>query len=842
MAKNLIVVESPAKARTITKYLGKNFKALASYGHVRDLLPKSGAVDTEKDFDMHYSIIEKNEKHVNAIAKAMKSADALYLATDPDREGEAISWHLYELLKERDVLDGKPVHRVVFYEITKNAIRDAVEHPRELSTKLIDAQQARRALDYLVGFNLSPLLWKKVRRGLSAGRVQSPALRLICEREEEINAFISREYWTIDAELEQNKTGFVAKLTHFAGEKLGQFSIENDKRASEVVNTIESQCAGEMQVVEVERKERKRNPAPPFTTSTLQQESSRKLGFGAQRTMRIAQQLYEGVELDGESIGLITYMRTDSVNLANDAIQEIRTYVAEQYGDDNVPQKPQTYKNKSKNAQEAHEAVRPTSVIRAPGEIKGALSDDQFKLYDLIWKRAVASQMIHATMDTVAVDFAAGEGTTFRSTGSTIKHAGFMRVYLEGLDEKDEKDTDKQDDKERHLPAFEKGDRVPVQEIRKDQHFTEPPPRYTEASLVKTLEAYGIGRPSTYASIISTLVNREYVELEQRRFQPTEVGKIVSKFLTNHFTRYVDYDFTAKLEDELDAVSRGEKEWRPVIHDFWGEFIKLVEDKEVSVSREEAMQARELGTDPKSGKPVSVRMGRYGPFVQIGTKDDEEKPKFAGLHPGQKMDEIDLEQALTLFKLPRDLGETPEGEKVSANVGRFGPYIRYGDKYVSLKDADPYTVSLEHALELVAEKKQLDASRVIQVFEEQGIQILRGRYGPYVTNGEKNARVAKDVDPEKLTLAECEEMIANAPEKRGRGKRGTKKKTTETAAEEKKVTKKKAKKKKKKTTKKKAKKKTAKKTAGKKATKKIAKNESNESTAASSDSTEFTQN
>ncbi len=810
MAKNLIVVESPAKARTLTKYLGKSFKALASYGHVRDLLPKSGAVDTERDFEMHYSVIEKNEKHVDAIAKAMKSADALYLATDPDREGEAISWHLYELLKERDALDGKPVHRVVFYEITKNAIQEAVEHPRELSTKLIDAQQARRALDYLVGFNLSPLLWKKVRRGLSAGRVQSPALRLICEREEEIDAFVSREYWTIDAELEQDKTKFTAKLTHFAGEKLEQFSIANEQRATEVVSTIQSQCGGEMQVIEVERKERRRNPAPPFTTSTLQQEASRKLGFGAQRTMRIAQQLYEGVDIDGDSIGLITYMRTDSVNLANDAIQEIRKYVIEQYGSDNVPEKPQVYKNKSKNAQEAHEAVRPTSLIRAPAEIKSALSADQFKLYDLIWKRAVASQMIHATMDTVAVDFDAGTGTIFRSTGSTIKHAGFMRVYLEGLDEKEEKDADKTDDKERRLPALEKGDRVPVHEIRKDQHFTEPPPRYTEASLVKTLEAYGIGRPSTYASIISTLVNREYVELEQRRFRPTDVGKVVSKFLTNHFTRYVDYDFTARLEDELDAVSRGEKEWRPVIHDFWGEFIKLVEEKETSVSREEAMQARELGTDPKSGRPVSVRMGRYGPFVQIGTKDDEEKPRFAGLHPGQKMDEIDLEQALTLFKLPRHLGETPEGEKVSANVGRFGPYIRYDDKYVSLRDGDPYTVTLEQALELVTEKKKLDASRVIQVFEEGGVQVLRGRYGPYVTNGAKNARVPKDMDPEKLSLTECEELIANAPEKGTRGKQATKKEVTAKAETEKKVTKKKGKKtkRKKKTSKKTAKKKT----------------------------------
>jgi DNA topoisomerase-1 len=607
MAKNLIVVESPAKAKTMTKYLGKEFVALASYGHVRDLIPKQGAVDTEHGFGMKYELIEKNKKHVDAIAKAMKSAEALYLATDPDREGEAISWHLEEILRERGALDSKPVHRVEFHEITKRAIQEAIQHPRELSTNLINAQQARRALDYLVGFNLSPLLWKKIRRGLSAGRVQSPALRLIVEREEEIERFKAREYWTIESDLKAGKLPFVARLTHFAGDKLEQFTIGEEEHATRVADTISGEAKGKLRVAKVDKKQRKRNPSPPFTTSTLQQEASRKLGFGAQRTMRIAQQLYEGVELDGESIGLISYMRTDSVNLAAEAIEEIREFIGERYGAENVPAEVQTYKSKSKNAQEAHEAIRPTSVRRMPEDIKKSLTVEQFKLYDLIWKRTVACQMVHATMDTVAVDLESGPGNVFRANGSTVVKPGFMAVYQEGSDEAA---TD--DDNERLLPPMEEGDSVDMVDLRKEQHFTEPPPRYTEASLVKTLEAHGIGRPSTYASIISTLLTREYAVLDKRRFVPTDVGRVVNKFLSQHFHKYVDYDFTANLEDELDAISRGEREWTPVLKEFWDEFKVQVKDKE-NVERPGVELLEEKC--PKCGKQLAKRLGRNGYFI-----------------------------------------------------------------------------------------------------------------------------------------------------------------------------------------------------------------------------------
>jgi len=795
MSKNLIVVESPAKARTITKYLGKGFKAMASYGHVRDLVPKSGAVDPDNEFEMSYEVIDRNKKHVDAIARELKDAEALYLATDPDREGEAIAWHLYELLKQRGVLNGKDVHRVEFYEFTKKAIQHAVEHPRELSESLINAQQSRRALDYLVGFNLSPLLWRKVSPGLSAGRVQSPALRLIVEREEEIEKFEPQEYWTIEADLEAASKPFSAKLTHLKGEKLTQFSINNEELARDAENTIEAAAGGELKVDRIERKQRKRNPAPPFTTSTLQQEASRKLGFGAQRTMRTAQQLYEGIEIDGELVGLITYMRTDAVNLSDDAVAEIREFIGKRYGAENVPDKPQVYKNKSKNAQEAHEAIRTTMASRLPEHIRNALSNDQYRLYELVWQRTVACQMIHATLDTVAVDLAAGNQAVFRANGSSIVHPGFMVVYQEGKD--DAKEAGDQDQK--ILPPLTEKDMVPLKQIRPEQHFTEPPPRYSEASLVKTLEAFGIGRPSTYASIISTLLAREYVTLENRRFQPTDVGRIVNHFLSSHFSQYVDYDFTARMEDELDSISRGEEDWLPLMKEFWKPFKQRVEEK-ANVPREEVAQARILGTDPKSGKPVSVRLGRYGPFAQIGTKEDEDKPRFAGLRPGQKMSEITLEEALVLFKLPRELGESPDGEKIVVGIGRFGPYIRYDDKFVSLKDDDPYTVSLERALELVAEKKQADAERIIKSFPDKGIQVLRGRYGPYVTNGEKNAKIPKDTEPESLTLEQCEAMIEAAPVRKK--KTGKKKKTAKKAAG--KAAKKTAKKAKKKTTKKKA--------------------------------------
>ena len=611
MPKNLIVVESPAKAKTMSKYLGEDFSCLASYGHVRDLIPKQGAVETENGFNMKYDLIEKNKKHVDAIAKAMKKADALYLATDPDREGEAISWHLYEILKDRGALDGKPVYRVEFYEMTKSAIQHAIKQPRQLSTNLINAQQARRALDYLVGFNLSPLLWKKVRRGLSAGRVQSPALRLIVEREEEIERFKPREYWTIESDLRSKDKGFTARLTHFNNEKLDQFAIGNAARAGEVEAALLAEAQGKLRIISVEKKQRRRNPSPPFTTSTLQQEASRKLGFSANRTMRTAQQLYEGIDIGGEIVGLISYMRTDSVNLAAEAVTEIRELIRKRFGAENLPDAPQAYKNKSKNAQEAHEAIRPTAAARTPEELKDHLKPEQLKLYDLIWKRTVACQMVQAVLDTVAVDFVpsgnmAEPKNIFRANGSHVVKPGFMTVYREGVDDK----PPEQD--EAFLPLMEKGETVALIAIRKEQHFTEPPPRYSEASLVKTLEAYGIGRPSTYAGIISTLENREYVILDKRRFIPTDVGRVVNKFLSEHFHHYVDYDFTALMEDDLDAISRGEKEWKPVLNDFWVEFKKQVMEKE-NVERPGVEMLEE--NCPKCGKRLAKRLGRNGYFI-----------------------------------------------------------------------------------------------------------------------------------------------------------------------------------------------------------------------------------
>ncbi|HBA34164.1 MAG TPA: DNA topoisomerase I [Gammaproteobacteria bacterium] len=771
MSKTLVIVESPAKGKTIEKYLGKDYTVMGTYGHVRDLVPKEGAVDTEHDFAMKYQSIERNEKHVKAILKALKDADRLLLATDPDREGEAISWHLVKLLEEKNALKGKDVQRVVFHEITKSAIQKAVDNPRDLAMDLVNAQQARRALDYLVGFNLSPLLWKKIRRGLSAGRVQSPALRMIVEREEEIEKFKPREYWTIEAALSHQKQAFSAKLAMLEGEKVKQFTITDSESAQAAKQQLEAAAGQKLTVSVVEKKQRKRNPAPPFTTSTLQQEAVRKLGFSAQRTMRTAQQLYEGVAIDGESVGLITYMRTDSVTLSNDALNNLRAVIGKRYGDSNVPEKPNFYRNKTKNAQEAHEAVRPTDANRLPEQLKANLSSDQFKLYDLIWKRTVASQMIHATLDQVSVEFACGEGNRFRATGSTVREPGFLAVYKEGVD-------DTKEDNERTLPPMEKGDQVDVEAITADQHFTEPPPRYTEATLVKSLEERGIGRPSTYASIISTLQNREYVEMDARRFFPTEVGRVVNRFLSKHFEQYVDYDFTAHLEDELDEVSRGEKNWVPVMQAFWEPFKSQVEDKEHNVSRDEAMQARVLGDDPKTGKPVSVRMGRYGPFAQIGTKEDEDKPLFAGLRAGQKMDSITLEEALELFKLPRHLGESPQGEKISVNIGRFGPYVRYDDKYASIKDDDPYTMTLERAVELVEEKKIADAKKLIKVFDDEGIKILEGRWGPYITDGNKNAKIPKEwkEKPKDISLEQAQQWLAEAPEKkaRGRGKAASK--------------------------------------------------------------------
>jgi DNA topoisomerase-1 len=792
MAKHLVIVESPAKAKTIEKYLGKDFKVLASYGHVRDLVPKEGAVETDNGFKMNYTPVERNQKHIASIKKELKKAESIYLATDPDREGEAISWHLYELLREANCMKNKRAFRVAFYEITKQAVTEAVQNPREITMDLVNAQQARRALDYLVGFNLSPLLWRKIRRGLSAGRVQSPALRMIVERELEIEAFNPEEYWSIESDNLFEGQGFSARLFRLGSEKVKQFTITNADQATAAHRKLSDAAQGKLRVDKVEKKQRKRNPAAPFTTSTLQQEAARKLGFGAQRTMRTAQRLYEGIDVGAGQVGLITYMRTDSVTLSNDALNEIREFIADKFGANNLPETPPEYKTKSKNAQEAHEAIRPTSANNEPFKIKEHLGDDEFRLYSLIWKRTIACQMIHATLDTVSIDLGCGPDNSFRASGSTIRDPGFMRVYIEDKD-----DSKVDDNKESLLPPMKEGDQVDVQEIRLDQHFTEPPPRFSEASLVKTLEEYGIGRPSTYASIITTLVDREYVELESKRFHPTDVGRVVARFLTQHFPKYVDYDFTAELENSLDEISRGEKDWVPLMEEFWTTFKAQVDDKMENVSRDEAIQARQLGTDEKSGKPITVRMGRYGPFVQIGTREDEDKPRFAGLRPGQKMDSITLEDALELFKLPRELGESPEGEQISANIGRFGPYIKYDSKFVSLKvkeGDDPFTVTLERALELVAEKKEFDANREIKVFEGTDIKVLRGRYGPYITDGVKNARIPKEIeDPATLELALCQELIEKAPLPKSRRKKAAfKKKAAPKKAVKKKAAKKKS--------------------------------------------------
>lgn len=755
MSENLVIVESPAKGKTIKKYLGKDFEVLASYGHVRDLIPKEGAVDPAHGYAMRYEIIDRNQKHVEAIARALKKAHSLYLATDPDREGEAISWHLYELLKERGALNGKQVHRVVFHEITKKAVQEAIQHPRQLAMDLIDAQQARRALDYLVGFNLSPLLWRKIKQGLSAGRVQSPALRLVVEREEDIEKFVPQEYWSMTALAEKEAQAFTARLHTLDKRKLEQFDIATEAQATVVRQRLLKAANGKLLVSKVDKKQRKRYPAPPFTTSTLQQESVRKLRFSTQRAMRTAQQLYEGIDLGSGPIGLITYMRTDSVNLASEAVAELRDLIAQRYGAAKLPDTANVYKTKSKNAQEAHEAIRPTSALRTPESVKAYLNEEQFKLYELIWKRTVACQMIYATLDTVSVDLNAEPNSFFRASGSTIRDPGFLLVYEEGLD-------DKETEKENPLPPLAEGDVVKLNDIKAEQHFTEPPPRYSEASIVKALEEFGIGRPSTYATIISTLLAREYVELDNRRFVPTDIGRIVNRFLTEHFTQYVDYDFTANLEDQLDEISRGEKTWVPVMDAFWQPFRQLVDDKMESVNRSDVLQSRELGNDPSSGKPVSVRMGRFGPFVQIGTKEDDDKPVFASLRPGMKMDSVTLEEALELFKLPRHLGETAEGKAISTNVGRFGPYIKYGSDYASLKkEDDPYTITLERALELIADKQQKDAEKLLRDFGN-GLYVLKGRWGPFLKQGKINAKLPKDKAIDSLTLEEAQALITAA--------------------------------------------------------------------------------
>lgn len=855
---DVVVVESPAKAKTINKYLGSDFKVLASYGHVRDLPSKDGSVQPDENFRMIWTVDPKAEKNLQAIEDAIKGADHLYLATDPDREGEAISWHLQEILNEREALSNIDVKRVVFHEVTKNAIIDAVNNPRELNREMIDAYLARRALDYLVGFSLSPILWRKLPGSRSAGRVQSVALRLICEREAEIEVFKPQEYWTIGAAFTTASGAAVpARLTHLAGKKLDRYDIPNEDAAKAAVAEIEQHG---YTVKSVERKTVNRRAAPPFTTSTMQQEASRKLGFGATRTMRTAQKLYEGVDVGGgETVGLITYMRTDSVSMGQEAIVAVRATIGQEYGHNYVPDQPNTYRNKSKNAQEAHEAIRPTEFSRKPHEIRQHLGEDERRLYDLIWKRAVASQMESAIMEQVAVDIASPDGgTVLRANGSVVKFDGFLKLYQEGKDERaatvNDDDTDG-NERDRILPPMSEGETMNRGPVTPEQHFTKPPPRYTEASLVRKMEELGIGRPSTYASILQVLQDRNYVTLEQRRFTPHDRGRMVTAFLSEFFERYVEYGFTADLEDQLDDVSNGEMQWQALLTDFWTAFSAAIEEtKDLRITevidkldaelgphffpvREDGSNPRkcpacedgrlglklgrnggfigcsnypdcghttaltvitgdededaaftgpkELGTDPETDLPVSMRKGPFGVYVQLGeaVKGSKEKPKRQSLLRGMVPSDVDLELALTLLSLPRPIGEHPESkEMIIAGVGRFGPYLKVGDRYVKLKpDDDVLTVGLNRAVTIIAEapakRVAKSTGKVIGDHPDDGkpIALHDGRYGPYVKHGKINASLPNDMEPESLSLELAVELIAARAEKVGAKKAKTKK-------------------------------------------------------------------
>lgn len=826
----LLIVESPSKAKTLKKYLGGDFEVLASYGHVRDLIPKNGAVDPAQQFAMKYDIIDRNSKHVDAIAKAVKSADSIYLATDPDREGEAISWHIAEILAEKKLVKNKLIKRVEFNEITQTAVKHAIDHPRDISMDLVNAQQARRALDYLVGFNLSPLLWKKIRRGLSAGRVQSPALRLIVERELEIEAFTSQEYWSIHMSALKHAHGFDAKLIQLNGQKVEQFTVTNHDQQADIVGKLLLASAGKTTVTRVEKKQRSRSPAAPFTTSTLQQEAVRKLGFTTSRAMRVAQQLYEGMDVGSGTVGLITYMRTDSFSLATEAVMQIRDYVKKHFDADYLPKAPIMYKTKAKNAQEAHEAIRPTDITRTPASVRQYLNDEQFKLYEMIWKRTLACQMTQAKYDAVSVDLAVGsEANLFRASGQTLVFPGFIAVYMEGKDDEEDEDA------EAKLPHLETGEVLTVEKIFGEQHFTEPPPRYSEASLVKALEEYGIGRPSTYASIISTLQDREYVLLDKKRFTPTDVGRVVNKFLTEHFTQYVDYDFTAKLENELDEIAEGNLDWVPVMDKFWQGFNQQIQVKadverpgnelidefcpkcgrqlQKQLSRygsfigctgynatpkcdykrnldgevNNASEPTVIGLDAETQKEIYLMNGPYGPYLQVGqpVEGEKKKPKRVSIPKEIPLSQVNIDTAHMLLSLPRDLGQHPEtGKKIVANIGRFGPYVNHDGKFKSIpKTESVFSIDLEGAVKLLAAAS--GPAPLADLGEhpsgEGRIEVFSGRFGPYVQHNGIRATLPKSVTPEELTVEQALELLAEKAAKEG-GKTTSKKATAKKTA------------------------------------------------------------
>jgi len=829
---NIVIVESPAKAKTVNKYLGPGYRVLASYGHVRDLPSKNGSVLPDKDFEMHWDVEPKAAKRLDEIAKAVKGANKLILATDPDREGEAISWHVLQVLDRKKALRGVPVERVVFNAVTKEAVLDAMRHPRTIDGPLVNAYLARRALDYLVGFTLSPVLWRKLPGARSAGRVQSVALRLVCDRELEIEQFKPQEYWTIIAELATGKNEtFQARLFSADGKKLDKFDIADAATAERLKAALEG---GRFVVSNIESKSQRRNPAAPFTTSTLQQEASRKLGFSPRHTMQLAQRLYEGVDLGGESEGLITYMRTDGVQIVPEAIAAARRLVTRLYGDRYVPSSPREYETKAKNAQEAHEAIRPTDFGKDPESVSRYLEDDAARLYKLIWQRTLASQASSAEIERTTVDITVtgrdGQQYGVRATGSVIRFDGFLRIYEEGIDDAVGDDG--------ALPALTKGEALDPRKIEAKQHFTEPPPRYTEATLIKKMEELGIGRPSTYATTLNVLRDREYVRLDKKRLYPEDKGRLVTAFLESFFRRYVEYDFTADLEEKLDLISAGKLEWKDVLRDFWREFIAAVNDigdlriaqvlealnellgphifpepqdggdpracpsctngrlslkvgkfgafigcsnyPECRYTRQLADtngekaslsgEAKVLGADPETGLEITLRIGRFGPYVQLGEGDGGEKPKRASIPKGTDPEHIDLERALALLALPREVGLHPEtGKPIVAGFGRYGPYVHHDGKYASLSAPEEvFEIGINRAVSLLSEKAANRRPRASSVIKELGdhpelggkVQVLSGRYGPYVKHGKVNATLPKDRDPEQVTLQEAVELIA----------------------------------------------------------------------------------
>lgn len=834
---NVLIVESPGKVKAINKYLGSDYKVLASFGHIRDLPSKDGSVKPDDDFSMVWDVDARAASKIKDIAAAVKGADKLILATDPDREGEAISWHILEVLKDKNVLGKIPVERVVFNAVTKSAIMEAIAHPRALNEELVDAYLARRALDYLVGFTLSPVLWRKLPGARSAGRVQSVALRLVVEREQEIEAFKAQEYWSIDTDLAAATGNFAARLIQLDGKKIEKLSLTNEADATRAVAAINAQ---KFAVASVEAKPVKRNPSPPFITSSLQQEASRKLGFNAKRTMQIAQGLYEGVEIGGDVTGLITYMRTDGITMVAEAINEAREVIGKKYGAKYVPSAARVYVSKAKNAQEAHEAVRPTSFARTPEDVARYLDADAAKLYELIWKRAVASQMESAEQERTTVDVVSGDKQiTLRATGTVTLFDGFLTLYQEGQDDSSDEDGSR-------LPKLAAGDATKVETVTPAQHFTEPPPRYSEASLVKKLEELGIGRPSTYASILSTLRDRAYVRMDRQRFIPEDKGRLVTTFLNSFFKRYVAYDFTADLEEKLDEVSAGDLNWKKLLRDFWTEFsaavgetkdlkIRDVIDELDTVLSPHIFPEGEPGTDPRKcpscadgrlnlklgrfgafvgctnypeckftrqlgAKPgegdagpveiglfpdtdqmITLRTGRFGPYVQLGEGD---KPKRSGIPKGTDKSDVDLEMAIKLLSLPREVGLHPEdGKKISANFGRFGPYVAHDGIYASLPSPeDVFEIGLNHAVTLLAEKKAKGPGRRgAQTLKDLGaapdgkpIKVLKGKFGPYVSDGETNATLPEGTEPDAVTMEQALALITERAAKGGKKKKAAK--------------------------------------------------------------------